>query len=88
MYLNILITSGIFGLAMLLLLYFAGIHCAVAGRRMTQDESRRSLGQALVASIVVACVGSATFDSLGFPMFAGLFLYHGCYGCVPRNNGG
>jgi hypothetical protein len=74
MYLKILIETGIIGLVSLLVLYLTGIHCAAAGRRRTQDETRRSLGQAMVASIAVAIVATATFDSLGFPMFAGIFF--------------
>ena len=81
MYLSILITTGIVGLVSLLLVYLAGIHCAAAGRRLAQGEARRGFGQALVASISVACVGSATFDALDFPMFAGLlFLLLGVAG--------
>jgi len=75
MYLNSLIETGIFGLLSLLLLYLTGIHCAAAGRRRTQDEERRGLGQALVASIAVAAVGSATFDALDFPMLAGTLFF-------------
>jgi len=74
MYLKILIEMGIVGLISLLVLYLAGIHCAAAGRRRTQDETRRSLGQAMVASFAVVVVATATFDSLGFPMFAGVFF--------------
>jgi polysaccharide biosynthesis protein PslJ len=81
MYLNILITTGIVGLVSLLVLYLAGIHCASAGRKRARGEARRGLGQALIASISVACVGSATFDALDFPMFAGLlFLMLGAAG--------
>jgi polysaccharide biosynthesis protein PslJ len=81
MYLKILIETGIVGLASLLLLYLAGIHCAAAGRRVAQDEARRSLGQAMVAAISVAFVATATFDSIDFPMFAGvLFLILGLAG--------
>jgi polysaccharide biosynthesis protein PslJ len=84
MYLSILITTGVFGLASLLFLYFAGLHCAGAGRRRAQGDERRGLGQALVASIAVACVGSATFDALDFPIFAGLlFLLLGAAGAYP-----
>jgi len=74
MYLKMLIETGIIGLVSLLILYLAGIHCAAAGRRRTHDEAHRSLGQAMVASFAVACVATATFDSLGFPMFAGIFF--------------
>ena len=74
MYLQMLIGAGIIGLIALIFLFLAGIQCAVAGRRLTHDETRRGVGQAIVASLVVAMVGSAMFDSLGFPMFAGLVV--------------
>jgi polysaccharide biosynthesis protein PslJ len=81
MYLKALIETGIVGLASLLLLYLAGIHCAAAGRRRAHGDAPRSLGQAMVASISAACVGTATFDALDFPMFAGtLFLILGLAG--------
>jgi O-antigen ligase len=81
MYLKALIETGIVGLVSLLVLYLAGMHCAAVGRRLAKDETRRSLGQAMIASILVACVGSVTFDSLDFPMFAGvLFLILGLTG--------
>ena len=81
MYLKALLETGIVGLVSLLVLYLAGIHCAAVGRRLTQDTARRSLGQAMVASILVACVASATFDALDFPMFAGiLFMVLGLAG--------
>jgi hypothetical protein len=81
MYLSIVITTGIVGLASLLLLYLAGLHCAGAGRRRARDDERRDFGQSLVASIAVGCVASATFDALDFPMFAGLmFLLLGAAG--------
>ena len=48
---------------------------------MTQNQQQRELGQALIASIMVAVVSSATFDALTFPMFSGLlFLIIGCAG--------
>jgi polysaccharide biosynthesis protein PslJ len=81
MYLLSLISIGVAGLLCLLLIFLAGIRCGVRGRRNTQDQQRRAFGQALVASIAVAAVTSATFDSLGFPMFAGLlFLILGIAG--------
>ena len=80
-YLLGLVEFGIAGVLALLIVYFAGIHCAAAGRRMTQDQQQRELGQALIASIMVAVVSSATFDALTFPMFSGLlFLIIGCAG--------
>jgi hypothetical protein len=74
MYLQMLIGAGIVGLIALIFLFLAGIQCAAIGRRFAHDEARRGIGQAIVASLVVAMVGSATFDSLGFPMFAGLVV--------------
>jgi hypothetical protein len=74
MYLNGFAEIGYLGVAALLVLYFAGLHCAAAGRRRTRDERRREIGQAMVASIAVGIVASATFDSLSFPMFSGLFF--------------
>lgn len=80
-YLHSLIEMGIVGLISLVGIFLAGIHCAAAGRRRTEDGARRAFGQALVASVSVAAVTSATFDSLGFPMFAGvLFLILGISG--------
>jgi polysaccharide biosynthesis protein PslJ len=80
-YLLALVETGIVGVAALLILFITGIQCAAAGRRLTQDVHRREIGQALVASIVVAMVSSATFDLVSFPMVAGLlFLILGCAG--------
>jgi O-antigen ligase len=80
-YLLGLVEFGIVGVLALLIVYFAGVHCAAAGRRLTQDQRQRELGQGLIASIMVAVVSSATFDALTFPMFSGLlFLIIGCAG--------
>lgn len=81
MYLHCLIEMGIIGLISLVAMYLAGMHCGAAGRRRTEDGARRAFGQALVASVAVAAVTSATFDSLSFPMFSGLlFLILGISG--------
>jgi polysaccharide biosynthesis protein PslJ len=81
MYLTILVEVGLVGLMCLILLYATGIQCGAAGRRKTQDQRRRHFGQALVAAIAAAAVTSATFDSISFPMVAGLtFLVLGIAG--------
>jgi polysaccharide biosynthesis protein PslJ len=73
-YLHSLAEIGFVGVAVLLVLYFTGIYCAAVGRRLTRDERRREIGQALVASIAVGVAASATFDALSFPMFTGVFF--------------
>ncbi len=65
---------GAFGLVALLTLYLTGIHQGGAIRRLARTESDRELGQAFFASALVALVISATFDSLSFAMFAGMFF--------------
>lgn len=80
-YLLGLVEFGIVGVLSLLILYFAGMHCAAAGRHLTTDQRQRELGQALIAAFWVALVSGATFDALTFPMFSGLlFLFLGCAG--------
>ncbi|WP_223856970.1 MULTISPECIES: O-antigen ligase family protein [Streptomyces] len=73
-YMLTLAEMGLVGLAALLLLFLTGIHQGGAIRRLARTENDRELGQAFFASAVVALVISATFDSLSFPMFAGMFF--------------
>ncbi|MEU2392336.1 O-antigen ligase family protein [Streptomyces sp. NPDC007369] len=73
-YMLTLAEMGLVGLAVLLVLFFTGIHQGGAIRRLARTESDRELGQAFFASAVVSLVISATFDSLSFPMFAGMFF--------------
>ncbi|MFI8304452.1 O-antigen ligase family protein [Streptomyces sp. NPDC085927] len=65
---------GLLGAAALLALFITGIHHGGAVRRLARTEADRELGQAFFASSLVALVISATFDSLSFPMFAGIFF--------------
>ncbi|MFF9165772.1 MULTISPECIES: O-antigen ligase family protein [unclassified Streptomyces] len=65
---------GVVGLLALLTLFVTGIHQGGAIRRLARTEADRELGQAFFASSLVALVISATFDSLSFPMFAGMFF--------------
>ncbi len=73
-YMLTLAETGFAGLAALLLLFLTGIHQGGAIRRLARTENDRELGQAFFASALVALVISATFDSLSFPMFAGMFF--------------
>jgi polysaccharide biosynthesis protein PslJ len=73
-YLMSIIETGFVGLITLLGVYLAGIHCAAIGRRHAQNQREREFGQAVVASIAVVLVASATFDAESFPMLTGLFF--------------
>ncbi|WP_371564020.1 O-antigen ligase family protein [Streptomyces canus] len=73
-YMLTLAEMGALGLVALLVLFITGIHHGGAIRRLARTESDRELGQAFFASSLVALVSSATFDSLSFPMFAGMFF--------------
>ncbi|MFK0117966.1 O-antigen ligase family protein [Streptomyces sp. NPDC090994] len=66
--------TGLLGVVALFALFLAGIHHGGAVRRLARTDSDRELGQAFFASALVALVISATFDSLSFPMFAGIFF--------------
>lgn len=80
-YLLAVVEIGIVGALSIAVLYFTGMRCAWLARRLWKDEANRELGQSFVAAFAVALVVSATFDSLGFPMFAGIvFLLLGCAG--------
>ena len=70
-YLLGLVEFGIIGVLALLILYFAGMHCAAAGRHLTSDQRQQELGQAMIASIMVGAVSGATFDALASPCSAG-----------------
>lgn len=65
---------GVLGLVALFTLFITGIHHGGGIRRLARTEPDRELGQAFFASSLVALVISATFDSLSFPMFAGMFF--------------
>ncbi|MGH6655109.1 MAG: oligosaccharide flippase family protein [Actinocrinis sp.] len=80
-YLLAVVEIGIVGALSIIVLYFVAIRCARLGRKLWVDEPTRELGQSFVAAMAVALVVSATFDSLGFPMFGGVaMLLLGCSG--------
>ncbi|WP_441246869.1 O-antigen ligase family protein [Kitasatospora sp. McL0602] len=74
MYLNTAAELGVYGILALLVVFVAGIHCGGAARRLSQDQPTRELAQCFVSAATVALITSATFDSLGFPMFAGIYF--------------
>jgi PST family polysaccharide transporter len=80
-YLLAVVEIGIIGALSILVLYLTGIRCGRLGRKLWKDEPTREIGQSFVAAMAAALVMSATFDTLGFPMFAGvMFLLLGCSG--------
>ena len=84
-YLGILASSGIVGLLSLLLLLLGPIWVCLWIRRHTRDQGDRHLALALAATLTVAFVTSATFDSLSFTTFAGvLFMLIGSVGALHR----
>lgn len=81
MYLLALLEIGACGTVAILGLYLTWMHCGAAGRRRFTAEYQRELGQSFVAGSLVTIVASATFDTLSFPMFSGVFfLLLGCSG--------
>ncbi|WP_433215821.1 O-antigen ligase family protein [Dactylosporangium sp. CS-047395] len=80
-YLLALVEMGILGVAAVVLVYIVCFHCGAAGRRRFADPAKRETGQGFVAVGFVMLVVTATFDTLSFPMVAGLsFLMMGLSG--------
>ena len=81
MYLLSMVELGVFGTLVIAALYLVGYRSGRLGRRLYTDEARRELGQSFAAAMIAGLVVSGTFDSLTFPMFAGLtFLLLGLAG--------
>jgi O-antigen/teichoic acid export membrane protein/O-antigen ligase len=81
MYLLALVEIGIFGTLVIAALFLVGYRAGRLGRRLYTDEPRRELGQSFAAAMAAGLIVSGTFDSLTFPMFAGLaFLLLGLAG--------
>ncbi len=84
-YLGLLASSGIVGLVSFLVLLLGSIWVCLRIRRLSGDEDDRHLALALAATLTVAFVTSATFDSLSFTTFAGvLFMLLGSVGALHR----
>jgi len=73
-YLKTTIELGISGLLTLVVCFFGvPVITALTARRRAADDEHRSLCGALAGSALAAAVCSALFDSLAFPMFAGVY---------------
>lgn len=84
--LGTLVSTGIVGLSALLLVFFAGWRLSrVVLRNGALPEEDRHLAAALCACVASAFSACFTFDSLGFPVFAGsTFLLIGASGALSR----
>lgn len=69
-YLNTLVTMGFLGLAGLMAYLLIPALTAFAGARAARTTALRELCAAIAAGCSVGAVGSLTFDSLSFPVFA------------------
>lgn len=84
-FLNSLVSSGLLGLAALLILLAGGHWLARAVRLRGADQETRHLAQALAATLLVAMASSATFDSFSFTGFTCMvFLLLGVIGALWR----
>ncbi len=73
-YLKTTIELGISGLVVLVVCYFGvPVATALTARRRAIDTEHRALCGALLGSALAAAVSSFLFDSLAFPMFAGVY---------------
>lgn len=72
-YLKMMIEFGLVGAVVISLMYFIfPTILAFVARKRARTEASRDLGAALGAAAAVASLCAATFDSLSFPVFAGL----------------
>jgi hypothetical protein len=73
-YLLTLVDSGLIGLGTYIFLHAAAIRTAQRMRRAAGSADDRLTCQCLIGASVASLVSSITFDSLSFPMFAGLLF--------------
>ena len=80
-YLLQLMETGVVGVAALLGVIIAGIHCARCARRASRGSADRALSHAMTAAIVAGATLFAFFDALSFPKAGGtMFLVLGLTG--------
>lgn len=73
-FLATVIETGWVGLAALVLVLLTAVQMAIRLVQRAPTLKDRSLARSLGASVAVAPVTFATFDALGFPIFAGTFI--------------
>ncbi|GAA3110393.1 O-antigen ligase family protein [Streptosporangium carneum] len=82
-YLVTLIEMGVIGSISVVVCFGTGWVLARRARRLSDDPELRHLAQCVAASVLVGAVSLATYDSLAFPMCAGLmFVVMGFAGAV------
>jgi O-antigen ligase len=74
-YLLVAVTMGVVGLIALLAYLVVPALAALAAARHAEGNELRLLGAAAAAAGLIATVGSGTFDSMSFPVFALLFPF-------------
>jgi O-antigen ligase len=72
-YLKTAVELGLVGVVALLALFIVPLIGALLARQRSDSPELRMLCAALAGATLAALVCSATFDSLSFPMFAGVF---------------
>jgi O-Antigen ligase len=72
-YLKTVVELGLVGVAALLALFLVPIIGALVARQRSSNPELRLLCASLAGATLAAMAASATFDSLSFPMFAGVF---------------
>jgi hypothetical protein len=73
-YLLTLVDAGLVGLGTYIFLHVAAIRTAQRTRRAAASADDRLTCQCLIGAAAASLASSITFDSLSFPMFAGLFF--------------
>jgi len=82
-YLQLLIETGIIGLASLLVLFVSAAACARIARRHAVTTVDRQLCQSLLAAVIAAALLFAFFDAFAFPIASGVtFLIIGLCGAA------
>jgi hypothetical protein len=74
-YLLSLVDGGLVALGAYIFLHIAAIRTSQRTRRATTNPDDRLTSQCLIGAVAASLASSITFDSLSFPMFAGIFFF-------------